>query len=125
MQRGRKSALKSAAFDFDVRQRRLQPPSYLSDVERELFQRVVGSVSPQHFAQSDVPLIESFVRATLLSRDAAPKDATDAEALANWEKATRLQAMLATRLRLTPQARTDPKTLARQQTPLLNPPWER
>ncbi|MEJ2377188.1 MAG: hypothetical protein P8Y71_17855 [Pseudolabrys sp.] len=125
MQRGRKSALKSAAFDVDVRQRRLQPPSHLNDVERELFQRIVGSVSKQHFAQSDVPLIESFVRATLLSRESAPKDATDAEALANWEKATRLQAMLATRLRLTPQARTDPKTLARQQPPLLDPPWER
>ncbi|MEJ2375728.1 MAG: hypothetical protein P8Y71_10015 [Pseudolabrys sp.] len=117
--------LKSLAFDVDARLRRLQPPSYLCDIERELFHRVVGSVSPQHFAQSDVPLIESFVRATLLSRDTAPKDATDAEALANWESATRLQAMLATRLRLTLQARADPKTLARQQPPLLDPVWSK
>ena len=47
-----------------------------------------------------------------------PKD------IAIWEKAVRAQATLATPLRLAPQARTDPKTIACQQ-PYRGPcPWE-
>jgi hypothetical protein len=45
--------------------------------------------------------------------------------LALWEKATRMQATLATRLRLSPQARTDPKTIGRQMPQRIDPPpWE-
>jgi len=45
--------------------------------------------------------------------------------LALWEKATRMQATLATRLRLSPQARTDPKTIGRQMPQRIGPPpWE-
>jgi hypothetical protein len=38
----------------------------------------------------------------------------DASSLPVWEKAVKVQAMLATRLRLAPQARLDPKTVGRQ-----------
>jgi hypothetical protein len=81
--------------------------------------------SAKHFVPSDLPLLISFVQATLLSRKAIAKAAGDKDALATWEKATRMQATLATRLRLAPQSRTDPKTLARQPTPRLTlAPWE-
>ena len=68
----------------------------------------------------DLPLLTSFVQATLISRRAArdPREAV------LWERAVRTQAMLATRLRLTPQSRIDPKTLGRQQTPQPKQPWE-
>ena len=54
-------------------------------------------------------MLVSYVQATLLSRVTA----RDPKMIAVWEKATRMQATLATRLRLAPQSRTDPKTLAR------------
>jgi hypothetical protein len=42
-----------------------------------------------------------------------------------WEKAVRMQAVLATKLRLAPQARVDPKTVGRQTPQRLEPPpWE-
>jgi hypothetical protein len=40
----------------------------------------------------------------------------DASSLPVWEKAVKVQAMLATRLRLAPQARLDPKTVGRHKT---------
>ena len=61
------------------------------------------------------------MQATLLARRAIAKAGRDRDALAVLEKATRMQATLATRLRLAPQARTDPKTLARQEVPPRNP----
>jgi hypothetical protein len=63
--------------------------------------------------QSDLPLLVSYVQATLLARRAATALAKDISMIAIWEKATRMQATLATRLRLAPQARSDPKTIAR------------
>jgi hypothetical protein len=50
----------------------------------------------------------SYVQATLMARQTV----RDPEQVATWDKAVRLQAMLATRLRLTPQSRSDPKTTA-------------
>ena len=104
--------------------RRLDPPSHLDESERALFAELVAACSPKHFVASDLPLLVSFVQATLLSRQAATRAATDATALAAWEKATRMQATLATRLRLAPQARTHPKSTARQLPKTLRPPWE-
>jgi hypothetical protein len=40
-----------------------------------------------------------------------------------WEKAVRVQTMLATKLRLTAQSRIDPKKLGRQE-PLGPTPWD-
>ena len=41
-----------------------------------------------------------------------------------WEKAVRMQATLATRLRLSPQSRVDPKTVGRLQVSHGPRPWE-
>ena len=79
-----------------------------------MFRHIVGVCAPDHFVESDVPLLISFVQATLLRRRAATKLQGDAGWVGVWEKATRMQATLCTRLRLAPQARTDPKTITRK-----------
>jgi hypothetical protein len=118
-QRGRKTEGQLMALAFDGSQSQLNPPSYLNEAEHNLFAEIVDAVSPTHFAKSDTLLIVSLVQATLLSRQAAG----DRDQVVTWEKATRMQAMLAKRLRLTPQSRLDPKTVGRRQ-PYPGPrPW--
>jgi hypothetical protein len=93
----------------------LTPPSSLTTAERALFTEIVSSCDPRHFVRSDLPLLTSFVQATLLVRNAAPKAAKgDLNAIAAWEKAVKIQALLCTRLRLAPQSRVGlHKTLGR------------
>jgi hypothetical protein len=68
-----------------------------------------------------LPLLVSFVQATLLAR----RTVRDPD-VTNWEKAARVQMALATKLRLSPQSRLDPKTVARRQPERTGPaPWER
>jgi hypothetical protein len=69
---------------------------------------------------ADAPLLGVYVQALLLSR----RLGRDVGRLADWERATRAAAMLARSLRLTPQARTDPKTVGRTRPHPFNPPWE-
>ena len=103
---------------------RLDPPLHLTDVERSLFTELVAACSPRHFVASDLPLLVSFVQATLLARQAITRASTDASMLSTWEKACRMQATLATRLRLAPQSRYDPKSVARQQPSRFPLPWQ-
>jgi hypothetical protein len=125
-QRGRKSAAFVDLPNVNGDPPRLDPPSSLTDDERSLFVEITEASGPRHFVGSDLPLLVSYVQATLLSRQAIKDVAKDAAALALWEKAVRVQAMLATRLRLSPQARTDPKTIGRQMPQRTGPPpWER
>jgi hypothetical protein len=119
-QRGRKTAETLVALAVNGDPPRLEPPATLSDPERELFVELVESVEPDHFIRADLPLLVSFVQATLLVRSTANKP----DQIATWEKAMKLQVNLATKLRLTPSSRLDPKTLARQQPRLSPPPWE-
>jgi hypothetical protein len=114
-QRGRKSAANVVALSVNGLSPRLTAPPGLSTAERSLFNELIGACDPRHFVRSDLPLLVSFVQATLLSRRAASKLTKDPRMVRTWETATRMQATLATRLRLAPQARTDPKTIARQQ----------
>jgi hypothetical protein len=120
----RKSANELATPSVTGEPPRLDPPSSLTDDEQSLFVQITQACSPRHFVPSDLPLLVSYVQATLLSRQAIKNAGKDTVALATWEKATRMQATLATRLRLAPQSRMDPKTLARQQPTLVRPPWE-
>jgi len=124
-QRGRKSSDELAVINVNGDPPRLDPPPTLTDPERALFVELVQACSPKHFVPSDLPLVVSYVQATLLSRRAVTSAATAPAMLALWEKATRMQATLATRLRLSPQARTDPKTIGRQMPQRIGPPpWE-
>lgn len=105
-------------------------PPHLNKAERALFIELVGCCDPRHFVKSDLPLLTSFVQATLLARSTAPKpgrNKNDLDAVAAWEKAVRVMALLATRLRLAPQARSDPKTVGTRQrnAELGVAPWRR
>lgn len=108
-QRGRMSA-NHIAMATDGKPSWLKPSSRLTKSERALFVELVASCPPDQFVKSDRFLLESFVQATAMVRNAArsPKK------IAMWEKAVRTQTMLASRLRLSPSSRTDPRTLARK-----------
>jgi hypothetical protein len=118
-QRGRKSgaALVALPNSVDGSPPRLKPPADLLDVERALFRQLVNAASAHHFVSTDEPLLISFVQATLLVRSLANQP-TKIDA---WEKAVRTQTLLARSLRLTPQSRMDPKTLARKQQQYTGP----
>jgi len=120
-QRGRKSAATLVALNVNGEQPRLTAPSSLNTDERALFGELVDACDASHFRESDLPLLISYIQATLISRGAAH----DPDRIALWEKATRMQATLATRLRLSPQSRIDPKTLGRQQPHPGPRPWDR
>jgi hypothetical protein len=110
-QRGRKSSATIVALDFSSS--RLTAPPTLNKAERALFNEIVLTTDPRHFVRSDLPLLISYVQATLLSRRTVAKLGTNPTLINVWEKATRVAAMLATRLRLAPQARTSHATAAR------------
>ena len=54
------------------------------------------------------------VQAALLSRKAYAQACEDAAALPTWERAVKSLALLSSKLRLNPHARSDPKTVARR-----------
>jgi hypothetical protein len=114
-QRGRKS-IEANLIPLNVSggQSFLKAPATLSSAERQLFAEVVGAVDPRHFVKSDMPLLVSYIQATIVARRLTPKGARpDPKVVTSWERAVRVQATLATRLRLAPQSRTSPKTVGR------------
>jgi hypothetical protein len=119
-QRGRKSA-ELVAIGIDGRPPKLTPPADLQEAERAMFVELIDACDARHFRPSDLPLLTSYIQATLLARGTV----RDPDRVADWERAVRVQAALATRLRLSPQSRTDPKTIGRQQQrPQGLLPWE-
>jgi hypothetical protein len=119
-QRGRRSAASLTMVNVDGRPSRLEPPAYLSEAESKLFVAIVGSCAPEQFIESDLPLLVSFIQATLMARDTVYA----ANKITLWEKAVRAQAMLATKLRLTPHSRIPAKTVGRQPQYSGPQPWE-
>ena len=108
-QRGRKSA---AVLNFpavDGSRSRITAPASLTKVERSLFTELAADTP--HLVQADAPLLASYAQAVLLSRKAG----RDLGRIGEWERATRAMMALARSLRLTPQSRTDSKTVARRQ----------
>src|SRR5262245_24931057 len=108
-QRGRKSAASMEVPAVNGAHPRPDPPSFLNRDERQVFIDLTASAS--HLSNADVPLIASLAQATVIARRAGSKHGD----LASWERAVRIQAMLSTRLRLTPQARSHPANIGRQQ----------
>ena len=108
-QRGRKSADVLTFPATDDSRPRITAPSSLTKSERMLFTELAADAG--HLVQADAPLLASYVQAVLLSRQAARNPG----AIDQWQKVTRVMMSLATKLRLTAQSRTDPKTLTRQQ----------
>jgi hypothetical protein len=117
-QRGRKSSADLSTLPvIDVALMRLAPPRYLNKTERAVFTELAAT---GHFVPTDAALLASLAQATVMARNAA----RDPEKSAVWERAVKMQAMLSTKLRLTPQARTDPKVVGRQQQRNYPAPWE-
>jgi hypothetical protein len=117
-QRGRKS-LAVVTFPAIVAPRPpIEPPQCLTESERVLFVELAEGA--EHLRPTDAPLLASYVQATI----EAHQSAHDPARAAAWERATRLQAMLAVKLRLTPQSRTDSRAVGRQELLSGPGPWE-
>ena len=67
-QRGRQTASQLAVIPLSPAYDRLQPPDDATNVESDLFAKVVASVPRGHFVQADDELILSYVQATLAAR---------------------------------------------------------
>ncbi|WP_370986906.1 hypothetical protein [Bradyrhizobium sp. DN5] len=93
----------------------LAAPSSLTAAERSLFNEIVNACDPRHFAKGDTPLLVSYVQIILAVRKlAAVANRKPAPgAFVSLERMARLQASLATKLRLSPQSRLDRKTAGR------------
>jgi hypothetical protein len=98
---------------------RVEPPDNLTAAERKLFLEVLQKCPPKQFSMADVYLLVSFTRATLTA-DRASKQLAKARSAPernSWmkmmESAMKLQAQLATKLRLATTARHDARTLSR------------
>jgi len=122
----RKSAASLSAVPLDSRTVRLRPPANLPEPERALFVSLVSSNRPEHFKESDMPLLVQYVAACILSERAV--DELRVEPIINnrstawltvFEKASRAMVALSMRLRLSPQAR-QPNNSGARPTPRLS-----
>jgi phage terminase small subunit len=103
----------------------LRPPSHLSADLVSAFHEIVATTPASHFRASDAPLVERYAVALVLARQANDALASEGPVIAGrvnpWitvaEKADRAIVALAAKLRLCPQARTDPKTAGRNAGP--------
>jgi phage terminase small subunit len=93
----------------------------LSDPERAVFERLVASVGPDHFAPSDAPLLVSYCQAIAqhdravqaIRREGDVVDGKPSPWITVQEKAQRAMVALSMRLRLSPQARREKAQLPR------------
>src|SRR5262245_24485098 len=101
----------------------IKPPAHLTAKEVALFREIVGSVGPRQFIQTDAHLLASFVQCTIVAREAI-KDLPDSVGI--WDRAVKMQAVLATKLRLTPRSRIDQRAAGRtaRDAPAPIKPWD-
>jgi phage terminase small subunit len=87
----------------------VQAPPNLSEPARRVFEQLASSVDREHFFFSDVPLLAQYAEAIVLAEHSAAelRVSPTQQALALWEKATRVMVALSMRLRLSPQARRE------------------
>jgi hypothetical protein len=117
LKRGRKTP---GDLTFNGQPSRLKPPASLRDDERSLFLDIVNNCPAEHFVKTDLPLVTSYAQACAMSH----RNAGDADMIAIWAAATRVQCALASKLRLAPSARDDRRKVGHRQMPFANPPWE-
>jgi hypothetical protein len=103
----------------------------LSAAEKAVFVAVVKACSPRHFREADMPLLTRYCELSAMAeraarelRKAAVVDGRPSAWLVVQERCVRNLLGLASKLRLAPSTRTDPKTLAREKQPTrLKRPW--
>ena len=105
----RRSSADLAVIPIKPRDHRLQPPDDLEPNAAAIFRDVVMSCPASQFAAADVHLLVAFAQAVQISR----RSAGDPALIQQWERATKLVAQLATKLRLSPSSRLDRKTAGR------------
>lgn len=117
MKRGRASSNELTVIPLPTAARRLDTPSYLTKEEAALFREVIASCPPTQFVRSDLPTVVAYVQAILTARSslrALTGKKLNPMLIQLWDRAVKQQAMLATKLRLAPQSRVDPKVLGRK-----------
>jgi phage terminase small subunit len=114
MQRGRKSATSLSVVAIETVPR-LRPPPDLTAAEDALFRQVIAQCAADHFTPSDAPLLVAYCQAVILGRSAFTQLSEGGGGFQVWQQAARTLAMLATKLRLCPHSRSDPKTVGRHQ----------
>jgi phage terminase small subunit len=101
---------------------RLVPPAGLDRATAKVFAQLVATCPRGHFVESDRLLLVEYCRAALLA-ERADGELRRSGAVVNgkpspWvtvqEKAVRAMVALSLRLRLSPSARTDPKTTGKR-----------
>ena len=110
----------------DGRPNHITAPPGLGAEERRLFAGLVRSMPAEHFRQGDVPLLVRHIEAILMTERAGREmESTGGPVIAGadglvtnpWfgvqQRSARMVAVLATRLRMSPQSRRDPKVVAR------------
>ena len=120
-QRGRRSASELGVVSVDGKPSRLTPPDHLGADERRRFVELVANCDAGHFRPTDAALLCRYVESDALGERAARELRDGGPVLhgkaSPWiviqEKAIRAQVSLSMRLRLSPQSRLDPKTVAR------------
>ena len=117
-QRGRQSAADLEVNGTASARASLRPPHHLTAKEAALFVEVVGNAPAGQFGATDVYLLSSFVRVTLVCDHAAKAlaKATDKNRPARMkmlDQAIKMQALLASKLRLATQSRIAPRTVGR------------
>jgi hypothetical protein len=123
--RGRKSAAELSIVPIDAGRIRIESPKGLETKAAEIFDEVVASCEPRHFRKSDIPLLANFARATYLAGHYSKMVGEHDSAFKWWCEATKIQMQLATKLRLTPQTRTDSRAANRTtDTSDTLAPWE-
>ena len=122
--RGRKSAEELSVVHLASARKPIEPPAGLKQQEAAIFRQTVAACAANHFRKADIPVLIAFATATHLSRFYAEQIGETETAFKNWEAAVRLQISLATKLRITPQSRYDPKTIARHEPHDGPAPWE-
>lgn len=89
-------------------------PEDLTKEEEKLLRQILASVPAIHFVDSDVTVLVSFVKTTILANKAYAKIDQDDKFLHVWDVAVNNQARLAAKLRLVPQSRADFKNISRK-----------
>src|SRR5262245_16478073 len=101
---------------------RLAPPAGLDRRTAKVFAQIVATCPRGHFVESDTLLLVEYCRAALLA-ERADRELRRSGPVVNgkasaWllvqEKAVRAMVALSLRLRLSPSARTDPKTTGKR-----------
>ena len=113
--RGTKSSAQLSVASLELPTRRLAPPTDLPEPCSAIWRSIVDSLPAERFHVSDAPLLALYCRALFQARIAFGKleDEAAATVPSQWlkaaEAASKMAALLATKLRLCPQSRLDMK----------------